>query len=336
MQRELRLTIFTLFALLLVQPAIPQNANPDTGVVEMLTGTPFEKHEITDSLGRQIVYYISKPESPAPLLLMIQGSGCARVMNVQTGGVYSTLFNLLPFAKEGQFAVMAVEKPYSGVVPNPSGQSSSANQSCTPEFNDDFTAESWLVALQASLQDARQSSWIDKERTLVFGFSEGAVMAAMLAGNDTSITDVISIGGSGTTQLFDFFAFAYQRCPDVTPCLDAVEEQHREILADPLSSSKFAWGHPYKRWTSFFRADLSSLLLQSNARIYMAFGTADDSVPALSQELAVARLLAAGKKLTVRRVPNANHALMSVNAPSFNDIDQEYRAALQWFVDADL
>lgn len=328
--RGLWLAASVVSALLWGQPASSQE--PDT---DALAATPFEKHEVTDSLGRQVEYYLSRPDSPAPLMLMIQGSGCERVMNTRSGRAYSTLFNLLPFASEGRFTVMAVEKPFSGVESGSSNQSDTSGGSCSPEFHEDFTAESWLEALQASMQDVRQLSWMETDRTLLFGFSEGAVMAAMLAADDDSITDVISIGGSGTTQLFDFLALAYKRCPDVTPCLEAVEEQYREIRNDPLSSTKFAWGHPYKRWTSFFDVEPSGLLMQSNARIYMAFGTADDSVPALSQELSVARLLEAGKDLTVRRVPNANHSLMSVNAPSFRDMDREYRAALQWFWEGD-
>jgi pimeloyl-ACP methyl ester carboxylesterase len=293
-----------------------------------IPGTAFERHQIKDRLGRVVMYYISRPSAPAPLLLMIQGSGCVPLMNIQPSGTYSTLFDLLPFGSEGQFAVVAVEKPFSGVT---SGKNSGTAESCSAEFNNDFTADRWLTALQASLDDARRFSWVDKKRTLVLGSSEGAVMAALLAGHDNRVTDVISIGGSGTTQLFDFIVGAYRRCFDVSPCLEDVDHRVRAIAADPSNSTLFAWGHPYKRWSAFFRVDPSEELLRSKARVYLAFGTDDQATPPLSEEVAVAKLMAAGRDVTVRRVPNANHMLMQQDNQNFDDLDKEFRAALKWF-----
>lgn len=295
---------------------------------EPVAGTSFERHVIKDGIGRDVTYYISRPKGgPAPLMLMIQGSGCVPVMNAQAGGTSSTLFNLLPFGNEGRFTVVAVEKPFSARNEGRAGM----GDACSPAFNESFTAESWLLALQASLQDARKSLWVDQKRTLVFGGSEGAVMATMLAAKDVRITDVIAIGGSGTTQLYDFIAQAYRTCFNVAPCLAEVEDKVRAIAADPASSTLFAWGHPHKRWTSFFRVDPSEELLRSKARVYLAFGTADNAVPALSQEIAVAKLLAARRDVTVRRVPDADHSLRQQGAASLADLDRESRAALDWF-----
>lgn len=295
---------------------------------EPVPGTSFERHVIKDSIGRDVTYYISRPKGgPAPLMLMIQGSGCLPVMNPQAGGTSSTLYNLLPFGSEGRFTVVAVEKPFSS---RSDARPGTAN-GCGAAFNDSFTAESWLLALQASLQDARQSQWVDPKRTLVFGGSEGAVMATMLAAKDARITDVIAIGGSGTTQLYDFIAQAYRTCFNVAACLADVEAKVRTIGADPASSTLFAWGHPHKRWTSFFGVDPGEELLRSKARVYLAFGTADSAVPALSQEVAVAKLMAAGRDVTVRRVADADHSLRQAGSGNLADLDRESRAALDWF-----
>ena len=72
-------------------------------------------------------------------------------------------------------------------------------------------------------------------------------------------------------------------------------------------------------------------LLRSKARIYIAFGTADESVPALSEEHAIARLRLAGRPVTVRRVPNAGHTLSESAQTDFHELDRESRAALDWF-----
>lgn len=291
-------------------------------------GTPFIRHIIRDDIGRSITYYVSRPRTTAPILMMIQGSGCASIINGQPGPVYSTLFNLVPFAAEGRFTVVAVEKPFAGETrTNTPGTANS----CKPEFNADFTAERWLQALQASLNDARKSPWVDHKRTAVLGVSEGAVMSTMLAAKDAGVTDVIAISGSGTTQLYDFFAQAYRTCFDVSNCLAKVEDTVRAIAADPENPSRFAWGHPFKRWTSFFRVDPGEQLLKSKARVYLAFGTNDHAVPALSQEVAVAKLLAAGRNVTVRRVADADHSLRQTGATNLDDLDDVERAALDWF-----
>lgn len=290
-----------------------------------IAGMPFARHIIEDAAGRRISYYLSRPKATkAPLLLMIQGSGCIPVLEERQGIVSSTYFNLMPFAQEGQFAVMVVEKPFAG-------DNATQGLPCSANFNRNFTADSWLRALQVSLRHARTSSWVDPRRTLVFGHSEGAVMATMLAARDASISDVVAIGGSGTTQLYDFIVHAYRTCFNAPACLADVENKARAISRNPDSATDFAWGHPFKRWSSFFRVDPGEELLRSKARVYIAFGTADKAVPALSQELMVAKLLAAGRDVTVRRVPDADHSLRQPDALDLADTDTEYRAALAWF-----
>lgn len=300
------------------------------GAQSTVPGTPLERREVEDSLGRKITYYISQPKrAPAPILLMLQGSGCARVINEQRGSSFSTVFNLIPFAQAGQFTVVAIEKPHSMTAGQ--GGSAGSSRQCSAEFNEDFTAERWLVAIRAALDDAKKAAWVDARRTLVFGSSEGAVMGSLLAGQDSSVTDVVSISGSGTTQLFDFIVLAYQHCFNSAECLADVDRNLKDINSDPNSATRFAWGHAYKRWTSFFRVDPGAELLRSKARVYMAFGTADQNVPALSAEHAVARLRIAGRDVTVRRIPDAGHSLARSSDGNWTSLDKEFRAALDWF-----
>lgn len=302
------------------------NSN-DTGNI---SGTPFDKYHIHDSQNRKITYYLSKPKaSTAPILLMIQGSGCTPILAEHASGTYSTLFNLIPFAQEGNFSVLAVEKPYSGHKPDT--DISSVEASCSTDFHQNFTAESWLLALATSLEDARNKEWVDNSRTLVFGISEGATMAALLASHDSKVTDVIFIGGSGTTQLFDMVAFAYERCFDVSKCLEEINTTVKSVQKNPNSFEQFAWGHPYKRWSSFLPIDPGHALVHSNARSYIAFGTSDESTPALSMEIAVSKLIAAKKDITVRRIPDAGHNLMKSENPDFSLLDGELRKGLKWF-----
>jgi acetyl esterase/lipase len=102
------------------------------------------------------------------------------------------------------------------------------------------------------------------------------------------------------------------------------------IRAAPDSADQFAWGHPYRHWSSFFGVEPGDELVRSRARVYLAFGTADISTPPLSQEVAVAKLMAAGRDVTVRRVPDADHSLIAPGE-DLSALDREYRRALDWF-----
>lgn len=292
---------------------------------EPVSGTPLVKHQARDRLGRTIQYYVGAAAKPAPVLLLLQGSGCSTVIRTQAGSTFSTLPGLLPLAAERKYNVIAVEKSFA----NPAGGSGTAKD-CSAAFNKSFTAESWLVAIQAALTDVQNRPNVDRSRTIVLGHSEGAVMASLLAGRDPRVTDVIAISGRGTTQLFDFLVFAYQQCFDRTACLEDVEKQVREINSDPDSDTRFAWGHPFKRWSSFFRVDPGDELVRSAARVYVALGTADQSAPALSQELMIARLLAVGRDVTIHRLPDADHSLRQRGASGFSGLTQEMTRALLW------
>ena len=301
----------------LVLASAPVRAQP-------VAGTPLSRETTRDGLGRTITYYRSHPMRAAPVLLLVQGSGCAPVIRTQGGSSYSTLFDLLPLAGDPRFTLVAVEKPSAP----PDGAGGTA-EGCGAAFNADFTAERWLAALRAALEAVERQPGVAHDRLVVMGASEGAVVADLLAGRDARVTEVVSISGSGTTQLFDFMVSAYQRCFDRLPCLQAVEAQARAIRADPQSAIRFAWGHPFRRWTSFFAVDPGAELVRSRARAYLVIGGEDRSVPALSQEVAVAKLLAAGRDVTVRLIPEGDHALAGASG-GLEALDAEMRRALDW------
>jgi dipeptidyl aminopeptidase/acylaminoacyl peptidase len=70
--------------------------------------------------------------------------------------------------------------------------------------------------------------------------------------------------------------------------------------------------------------------VQSKARVYLASGMRDDSVPILSTEVAYARLRALGRDVTFRRVPRAGHGLMAEGG-TMADVQKEYDAIMAWF-----
>ncbi|KGF82761.1 hypothetical protein IA69_05700 [Massilia sp. JS1662] len=277
-------------------------------------------------------YVISQPAHKAPLVLFVQGSGCTPpFVGLGTPNRYSTVFNFVPLAQRGDYAVMVIDKPNQPDAPPqaPPGVATG----CPAAFNAYFSYDTWLDTLRGALRHALALPWVDGSRVLVFGVSEGAVMAAGLARALPEVTHVAMIGGTGTSQLFDFAANAYRagtsdddtlaRLRDIDATVDAIN-------ADPRSSVKFAWGHTYLRWSTFFAQAPGENLVQSKARVWLASGMRDDSVPVLSTEVAYARLRALGRDVTFRRVPRAGHGLVPEGG-SIADVQKEYDAIMAWF-----
>ncbi len=298
---------------------------------EKIDGTPFEQYITQSKNDNHITYYLSESKADdAPLLLMIQGSGCNRVITKNRDGVYSSIFNLLKIANSGKFTVLAVEKPNSGLV---NAKGGNVAHSCSKEFHDSFTVESWVEALNLAIKETLLKLKRKPKQILLFGFSEGAGIASQVAATNHLVTHVITSGGSGTSQMFDFVAFAYKNCFERSKCIDDAYLTLENILKEPDSSTKFAWGHPYKRWSSFFRLDPAENLLKSNAKVYLVFGTSDTATPAISQEIIAAKLKSAGRDITIRRLPNASHSFQSSRHQGFDQLDNEHRLSFKWFWD---
>jgi hypothetical protein len=295
----------------------------------------FEKYTLNVEIGPPVEYYISKTDHPAPLLLYIQGSGCDPVFLQMSPGVYaSTIFSLTTTAHKGQFSVMVVEKPY---APAKRSGGNGAATGCPVDFNDYFSFDSWLRQVQIAYRDALQRPWVDKRRSLVIGISEGATIASGLAASDSSVSGVGLVGGTGPTQLFDMIVRAYKRAPDDASALEAinaVDDRVAKIEASPDSTKDFAWGHTYKRWSSFFRASSVEFLKRSHANVYLVSGMADENVPILSTEVAFSELRANGRDVVFRRIPTATHNLLPAGADfaaSFPQMEAEYARITDWF-----
>lgn len=294
--------------------------------------TDIIQYQLPQPGGPDIEYFISRPAQAAPLMLFIQGSGCTPVfIGLGTPGRASTVFSYITFAVEQKYAVMVVNKPLSPKTQQAGGGGGAAT--CPDAFNEHFTLDNWVRELRLALAHARQLPWVAPGRALVFGISEGATVAAALAADDKAISHVALLGASGPTQLYDFVVAAYKSPggdEEIKQKLDELDATRKLIFASPDSAKDFAWGHPYKRWSSFFRASSTNNLLKSQAKVYIVSGMQDMSVPILSTESMASELQVAGRDVTVRRLPKAAHNLLQPGG-QYADIETEYRRILNWF-----
>jgi len=283
------------------------------------------------SAGPAVSYYLSAPKSKAPLVLFVQGSGCAAPFSgLGTAERSSAIFNWVPLAQGGRYAVMAVDKPYQ---PAQAVDQTNGVKGCGDAFNRHFSYDTWLATLTTALRHALARPEVDATQVLVIGISEGGALAAGLARAVPEVTAVALSGASGTTQLYDFIARVHQGSgsdADKVRALDQIDATVAAILADPASGSKFAWGHPYRRWSSFFAQSAGDNLLQSHARVYIATGMQDASTPVQSTEVMYAQLRGKGRDVTIRRIPNATHDLVAADG-GMAQVQAEYDAIIAWF-----
>lgn len=293
----------------------------------------FTRFEFTPVKGPPVEYYISKPQAPSPLVIYLQGSGCTPVFPATGFGDdhASTVFSSTTMARTYPITVMVIDKPY---APKRPPQSSGVATDCPKEFNDYFSLDAWVSHIEVAYEHALGLPWVDSRRTLIIGISEGATVAAALAARDQRITDVALVGGSGPTQFYDFVVNAYASSPEHTKVLAALEKldsKRAAIAAAPLDSTRFEWGHSYKRWSSFFSSSSVDNLEKSDARVYLVSGMADTDVPILSTELLYAELVNAGRDITMRRIPDGNHALMRAGV-SIDEVESEFDRIIHWYL----
>ncbi len=332
------------------------DSNPETAEqridFDSLPSFGFSRHIVTDNLGREVNYYLSNVgDNPVPLVLFIQGSGCNSLFGITPSGrVHGGLQNKILDKHSHDVCVMVVEKP--GVCFGDHQEGRGIAVGCSDSFLFEHTVERWVEALQSALIDAVtrpvEETGIDSTRVLVMGHSEGSDMAAHLVASVNTnrpgtVTHTALLAGASVTQLFEMMQLAWRErvsgelLKDRQARVDNVLEIWRAIQADPDSTTEMAWGHPYRRWSSFMRNSAAHSLEQiareqSDVKIFLAQGTDDASSPVESFDAALARLLIAGGTAEIRRIPGADHALSTKGQRPIDGLRSIMNDAVEWFL----
>ena len=292
---------------------------------------PHSRYTVLRDGDPPVRYYLSHAAKKSPLVLFIQGSGCTPPFtNVESGKPAVGFLPWIPWLKQGSVVLMAVDKPYQ---PSLANDSSKGAEDCPKQFNAYFSYDRWLSALRLAVQHALTLPNVDPQHVLIIGISEGSTMAAGLARAMPEVTHVALLGSSGPTQLYDFAANIYRFNDDDDEKLRRLQELDAtvsNINADPTSTSKFAWGHTYLRWSSFFAQSSADNLSHARARVYLGSGMRDNSTPILSTEVMYAQLRSQGRDVTFRRVPLGGHGVVPDNVP-YKESQKEFDAVKAWF-----
>lgn len=299
----------------------------------------FERYHTSDSLGRRISFFVSKETTAGdsrPLALYIQGSGCHSVFRRHAdGGILGGYHNLLLDSSRGAVRVLVVEKP--GVVYlDPGGQGGTAI-GCRPRFLREHTLERWSQAILAAVVAARRLDHVSLSRMLVVGHSEGGIVAAKIAAQFDAVTHLALFGSSGPTQLFDLLENERDgecacAAPDADRCA-LIRHQLHAIHSKPDSPTRFAWGHPYRRWSSFLATSVLDESLRSSAKVRIVHGLSDTVVPASAAKLLFAELLRRGRDVVSDFHDSAGHNLATPGKNGPEAMLGAFDSTVKWFLE---
>lgn len=281
---------------------------------------PFVRYTTNDKFGRTITFYLEKGVKRLPLALLVLGSGGQSLWQKVGDRYAGGLQNLLSMEGKEKVRVLVVEKPGVDFCFQPPRPGSA--EGCSEAFRREHTLERWTEANLAAMKASLKLPQVDGSRILAVGHSEGGIVVAKVAANFKKVTHVAVLAGGGPSQIEDLKLMM----PDAL-------SEWKKIQADPHSTTKFAWGHPYLRWSTFCAATTTGELLKSKAKVFLAAGTADRSVPIQSFDQCVASLNAKKREHTALRIEGADHGFGRPedqgNPSGFRSV---FRQVLDWFL----
>jgi pimeloyl-ACP methyl ester carboxylesterase len=271
-----------------------------------------------------------------PLLIYLEGSG-AMSQFIRRGKMTGYgIYGLVADRASDRFHVATVEKrgvPFGWRVEH-TGSAVGAPE----EYQRHATLEDRVADVRLALTALLSQPTVDPARVLLIGHSEGADVAAVVAGRDDRVTHVACLAGGGAPQFFDSFVSRRKKlrasgatAEEIAKSLGELEQQIRTILADPDNIDDFWRGHPYKRWATFAAPATADELIHTSANVFVAQGSADESVPMESFDYLVVRLLASGNpNVTIRRYPGRDHGFGGKDVESGVGLMQVIEDVIGW------
>ena len=323
-----RLCIFTLIAII---------ANACMAHAEVIPGLPYERMEVTDSHGEKVVIYVTHPNKPAPLALLIQRAGCTPLFEMHEDGKYSgEIGEYMSRAAEDRLTLLAVEKNYT--IPRsqvPYGKEN-MSEGCPHEFIEQDTFDFRLDNLLTALNAAKSLPWVLPGPILAVGVGDGAVLATAIARKDQSITNVAQFTATGVPGGWYFIEQSLRNYSlnihDKEILISTKENILRNIADDSNSIDKYEFGLSYRYLSSYLKHSPLEDALNSNAKIYLLYSYENSTYDLSSMEMMAALLIAKERAVTTRRVagygtdPNERR----------EHITEEYKRIVDWFVSSNL
>lgn len=274
----------------------------------------FESHTLETERYGTIDYYVTQAgqDTIKPLLVYLDGSGPMPLFQQTPRGLGSGVAIDWQTLKD-EFRIVLISKPGIPFVDEVEMHPQTGPTYEAPAEYHERLSLDWRVHSADSVIQRLLSGHPNRE-VVVFGFSEGAQVAAHLASRNEAIDYLLLFGGNGLNQLFDFIIHARLKAErgqithqQAQAEIDSLYRTFEAIYAHPKSTTQFWRGHTYKRWASFSSNPPIEALIQVDIPVYVAHGSRDQN-PILSADYAKLEFLKRGKRnITYRAYPGYDH-----------------------------
>ena len=308
-----------------------------------LEGTAFVRGETRGP--NPVTYYLAPAAAAhAPLLVVLQGSGCGALFSPTKEGFQATAGqDIVHQLGAGRFAVLVVEKP--GVAPETSDEGTGGvSEACSAEFRAQHALDPWAKTVSRAIDAARKEEAVDARAPVrLLGLSEGSIVAARVSALRVDVSHVAFISGFGCDQWSDMLVVARrnaeaefesasleEREAAVAKALKDMEAGFAAIAQDPANPDRYFDDQTHLFWSTFGKACPAADLAKTDANVFVALGTADEQVDANGVEAIPAARIAAGKPITMRRILGGGHILSTPERPGFDNLVGVFSEAIDW------
>ncbi len=307
-------------------------------IKEFPASFPYAAYESKDNLGRHIQFYLTDKTATdeRPLMVILQGSGCASNFMLRDGKVAGSWHGLVRRANNGRAQILLIDKPGVNLFDSPTNPGST--DSCSQEFRREQTGERWLAAIGTALKGAIALRGKNPKAILALGHSEGAVFAVRLALQHPDISHVAALAAVPASQLLSFYDMAFSSEGFIASGGGSKSEQTRrvtqawrDVSSDPQSAEKIVFGHPHRYWADKFTPFPYEKLEKTNAKFFLAFGDKDTNSAPRTMDAFAVELLTRNRDLTWIRVEDADHGFTKTGAAPGSGMAPMLDRVTAWF-----
>lgn len=256
-----------------------------------------------DGKARRYVHLhdVGQPGEATPILLL-DGSGCK-----EFGPRVPSFFESYPAPVDVYF----MEKP--GIDKGADGNG------CSPEFVEVDYLEHRVHEALAFIEAEPTLKTRGAHSIAVVGFSEGGVVAPLVAMRSQKIGWLVTAGAGGLPQGQSFLAFADRGVAPYATLFshNKFVEAYADILADPDDTQKYLFSHSYRYWSSHLFYDPLTSYAALDIPAVAAMGEKDEN-ESIESGRALRDFFAAHpeKNFTYVEYPNATHNLTAPGKPN--------------------
>ena len=164
---------------------------------------PYVRHVITGNNGDPVVYYITKPEKPSPLVVIVDNDICFSAFDPDGTGHYFDHEGILTsWHERPQFTYMVVEHPYVQPSKDHTDAGRTSHRHCPRDYLERADFEYFVNEVVQAIVDSRHLPQVKPGELMVMGEGFGGITALLAAQQMDAVTHVAVNNNLANTGLW--------------------------------------------------------------------------------------------------------------------------------------